>query len=109
MLGSNSTLEQSYALFGLNPSASIEEIKTIYRQMAKQLHPDLNPNDPTARNRFYILNQAYQLLLSAGSVDRLLDVDASNNLDRSDRVGSVRVNYVVDIAHDPAIEFSPSE
>ncbi len=104
MLGSNSTLEQSYALFGLNPSASIEDIKTIYRQMAKQLHPDLNPDDPTARDRFYTLNQAYQLLLSARSVDRPLDVDASDNLDRSDcwrrrqavRVGSVRVNYVVD-------------
>jgi hypothetical protein len=96
MLGSNITLEKSYALFGLNRSASIAEIKTSYRQMAKQLHPDLNPDDPTARDRFYTLNQAYQLLLSARSVDRSVDVDASDNLDRSHRVGAVRVNYVVD-------------
>jgi curved DNA-binding protein CbpA len=65
MISSNITLEQSYNLLRLNPSASIDEIKAIYRQMAKSMHPDLNPEDPTARDRFNTLNQAYQLLLSA--------------------------------------------
>jgi DnaJ domain len=104
MLGSNITIEKSYALFGLNPSASVAEIKTIYRQMAKEIHPDLNPDDPTARNRFYTLNQAYQLLLSARSVNDRIDLDASTEVDGRDcwrrrqavRVDAVRVNYVVD-------------
>jgi tetratricopeptide (TPR) repeat protein len=96
MLGSNITLEKSYTLFGLQPSASIEEIKTIYRQMAKEIHPDLNPDDPTARDRFYTLNQAYQLLISAHSVDTQQDVDPSDTAAHSDRVERVRVNYVVD-------------
>jgi tetratricopeptide (TPR) repeat protein len=94
MLGSNITIEKSYALFGLKPSASIDEIKTIYRQMAKEIHPDLNPHDPTARDRFYTLNQAYQLLLSASAVtDR---VDESTEADGRDLVDAVRVSYVVD-------------
>jgi tetratricopeptide (TPR) repeat protein len=96
MLGSNITIDKSYALFGLNPSASIDEIKTIYRQMAKEIHPDLNPDDPTARDRFYTLNQAYQLLLSARSVHNHLDLDATADADDLDRVDSVRVSYVVD-------------
>jgi DnaJ domain len=96
MLGSNITLEKSYALFGLQPSASIEKIKMIYRQMAKEIHPDLNPDDPTARDRFYTLNQAYQLLISAHSVDTQHGVDPSDTAARSDRVERVRVNYVVD-------------
>jgi tetratricopeptide (TPR) repeat protein len=94
MLGSSITIEKSYALFGLKPSASVDEIKTIYRQMAKEIHPDLNPHDPTARNRFYTLNQAYQLLLSASAVtDR---VDESTEADGRDLVDAVRVSYVVD-------------
>ncbi len=104
MLGSNITIEKSYALFGLNPSASVAEIKTIYRQMAKEIHPDLNPDDPTARDRFYTLNQAYQLLLSARSVSDRIDLDPSTQADGRDcwrrrqavRVDAVRVNYVVD-------------
>jgi curved DNA-binding protein CbpA len=96
MLGSNITIEKSYALFGLNPSASVAEIKTIYRQMAKEIHPDLNPDDPTARDRFYTLNQAYQLLLSTRSVTDRVDVDDSTNAADRDLVDAVRVNYVVD-------------
>jgi DnaJ domain len=96
MLGSNITLEKSYALFGLNPSASLAQIKTIYRQMAKEIHPDLNPHDPTARDRFYTLNQAYQLILSAQSATDRLDVDANSQTDDCERVDGVKVNYVVD-------------
>jgi DnaJ domain len=90
MLGSNITIKKSYALLGLKPSASVAEIKTIYRQMAKEIHPDLNPHDPTARDRFYTLNQAYQLLLSTRAITDRVDAD-----DR-DLVDAVRVNYVVD-------------
>jgi hypothetical protein len=96
MLGSNITIEKSYALFGLNPSASVAEIKTIYRQMAKEIHPDLNPDDPTARDRFYTLNQAYQLLLSTRSVTDRVDVDESPAAADRDLVDAVRVTYVVD-------------
>jgi DnaJ domain len=96
MLGTNIKIEKSYTLFGLNPSASVAEIKTIYRQMAKEIHPDLHPDDPTARDRFYTLNQAYQLLLSARSVSDRINIDASTEADGRVQVDAVRVNYVVD-------------
>ncbi len=96
MLGSNITIKKSYALLGLKPSASVAEIKTIYRQMAKEIHPDLNPHDPTARDRFYTLNQAYQLLLSTRSITDRVDVDESTEADGRDLVDAVRVNYVAD-------------
>ncbi len=95
MISNNITIEKSYELFGLNSSASIDEIKSIYRQLAKKIHPDLNPHDPKARDRFNTLNQAYQLLIAAHSkIDRVeSDPDSDSEPSASD---SVRVNYVVD-------------
>jgi DnaJ domain len=98
MISNNITIEKSYELFGLNSSASIDEIKAIYRQLAKKIHPDLNPHDPKARDRFHTLNQAYQLLVATHSESDRLERDpdsasASKPVATSD---SVRVNYVVD-------------
>jgi tetratricopeptide (TPR) repeat protein len=103
MISSNITLAQSYHLLGLNPSASIDEIKAIYRQMAKSMHPDLNPEDPTARDRFNTLNQAYQLLLvAARSTPDNTNKDPASDVDNRDRDPSVRVSYVVEPTLDPA-------
>jgi DnaJ domain len=96
MLSNNISLEKSYELFGLKPSASIEEIKAVYRQMAKKIHPDLNPHDPTARDRFNVLNQAYQLLLTAHSEIDRENIDANPDLESAANDRSVRINYVVD-------------
>ncbi len=112
MISRNITLEQAYNLLGLNPSASIDEIKAIYRQMAKSMHPDLNPEDPTARDRFNTLNQAYQLLLVAARFSRgagfpptttaSINSDTVTNVDNHDRATSVRVSYVVEPTLAPA-------
>lgn len=103
MISSNITLEQAYNLLGLNPSASIDEIKTIYRRMAKSMHPDLNPEDPTARDRFNTLNQAYQLLLvAARSTTANINSDTIPDVDSHDRATSVRVSYVVEPTLSPA-------
>jgi tetratricopeptide (TPR) repeat protein len=100
MIESNITIEKSYELFGLKPSASIHEIKTIYRQMAKAIHPDLNPQDPTARDRFHTLNQAYQLLLAATQLAPD-PIDAIPAVDPDDRDADVLVSYIVDPPLDP--------
>ncbi|WP_295621516.1 J domain-containing protein [Chamaesiphon sp. GL140_3_metabinner_50] len=97
MISSNITLEQAYNLLRLNPSASIDEIKASYRQMAKSMHPDLNPEDPTARDRFNTLNQAYQLLLvAARTTTDNLNKNTATNVDSQDRATSVRVSYVIE-------------
>ncbi|AFY96228.1 J domain-containing protein [Chamaesiphon minutus] len=97
---SNITLDKSYELFGLTRSASIDEIKSIYRQMAKEIHPDLNPNDVTALDRFNTLNQAYQLLLDAAQSVNNIDPEATDkataNENMDARVDGVRITYIVD-------------
>jgi tetratricopeptide (TPR) repeat protein len=57
-------LEQCYQLFNLQPGASATQIKGAYRKLARVMHPDVNPADASAHNRFVTLNQAYELLLS---------------------------------------------
>jgi DnaJ domain len=93
MISNNINIGKSYELLGLDTSASIEEIKAVYRQMAKKIHPDLNPHDPTARDRFNTLNQAYQLLLAVHSEPARIDISPEPEpVVTSD----VRVTYVVD-------------
>jgi DnaJ domain len=95
MMTSNITLAKSYELFGLNPSASIGEIKEKYRQIAKKIHPDLNPNDLTALDRFHTLNQAYQLLIASAPTATNHQHNSPVNSDRDDTVTSVHVNHPV--------------
>lgn len=51
-----------YELLGVDRSASAEEIKKAYRRRARELHPDANPDDPEAEDRFKELATAYQVL-----------------------------------------------
>lgn len=57
-------IADSYRLLGLRAGATYEDIKTAYRRLARQLHPDLNPNDDRAKERFIRITEAYQFLLS---------------------------------------------
>jgi tetratricopeptide (TPR) repeat protein len=60
-------LEQCYQLFNLQPGASATQIKAAYRKLARVMHPDVNPEDVNAHNRFVTLNQAYELLLDVAN------------------------------------------
>lgn len=51
-----------YAVLGVPASATQDEIKKQYRKLAAKLHPDKNPNDPKAADRFKEISEAYQVL-----------------------------------------------
>jgi DnaJ-class molecular chaperone len=51
-----------YEVLGVKPDASAEEIRKVYRKLAKELHPDLNPGKPAAEERFKAVSAAYDLL-----------------------------------------------
>lgn len=51
-----------YEVLGIDKSASSDEIKKAYRTLAKKYHPDLNPGDKTAEEKFKEINEAYEVL-----------------------------------------------
>ena len=51
-----------YDILGINKSASASEIKKAYRKMAVKFHPDKNPDDKTAEDKFKEAAEAYEIL-----------------------------------------------
>ena len=51
-----------YAVLGISPAASADEIRQAFRQRARQYHPDANAGDPAAEEQFKVINEAYRVL-----------------------------------------------
>ncbi|MEX0408956.1 DnaJ C-terminal domain-containing protein [Aquibium sp. LZ166] len=55
-------MRDPYETLGVAKSASAKDIKSAFRKLAKKYHPDQNPEDPKAKERFNAANQAYEIL-----------------------------------------------
>jgi curved DNA-binding protein len=51
-----------YTILGVNKSADADEIKRAFRQLARKYHPDVNPNNKAAEDKFKEINEAYEVL-----------------------------------------------
>jgi curved DNA-binding protein len=51
-----------YEILGISPDADEKTIKQTYRKLARQHHPDVNPGDKEAEEKFKTINEAYQAL-----------------------------------------------
>lgn len=51
-----------YKILGVSKDIPQSDIKSAYRKRSKQFHPDLHPDDPKAKAKFQLLNEAYEVL-----------------------------------------------
>jgi len=51
-----------YKILGVDKNASPDEVKKVYRKLARKFHPDLNPNDKEAHKKFQQINEANEVL-----------------------------------------------
>src|SRR3954465_1601072 len=76
-----------YAVIGVPASATQDEIKKQYRKLAAKHHPDKNPNDPKAAERFKEISEAYQVL---GDAERRKQYDQMRQLGAFGGFGGAR-------------------
>jgi curved DNA-binding protein len=61
----SSDFKDYYSILGVAKNSSSEDLKKSYRRLARKYHPDMNPGDKAAENRFKEVTEAYEVLSDA--------------------------------------------
>lgn len=72
-------LADCYRALGLREGASFAEVKASYRRLARQYHPDVNPNNQRAKDKFILLAEAYKRLSQVLPHDELTAPSSPTN------------------------------
>src|ERR687884_768106 len=89
-----------YDTLGVKKDASAEEIKKAYRKLAAQYHPDKNPGDAAAEERFKEVQNAYDVLSDdekRKQYDRFGDPNGRRGFDPRDFGGNFTINDLGDL------------
>ncbi|MGF1589074.1 MAG: DnaJ domain-containing protein [Pleurocapsa sp.] len=95
--------ENYYLILGVPQNASEKEIKLAFRRLARQYHPDLNPNDPIAAERFKQISQAYDVLSDTSKrrrYDRRIPLQQPKSRASSNQYNSSRATATPKTAQD---------
>jgi curved DNA-binding protein CbpA len=79
------TDEDLYRLLGLSKEASQDEIQQAHRKLVRKYHPDTNPDDPQAGERFKEIQRAYEVLSNPDKRREYDDRFRTSSRERSDR------------------------
>ncbi|MBN3271445.1 DNJC5 protein, partial [Polyodon spathula] len=88
----STTGETLYKMLELEKGASAEEIKKAYRKLALKYHPDKNPDNPAAADKFKDINNA-NAILNDDTKRKIYDEYGSMGLYVSDQFGEESVKY----------------
>ncbi|MEG3938306.1 MULTISPECIES: J domain-containing protein [unclassified Microcoleus] len=69
-----------YRQLGLRSGASLSQVKSSYRKLARQYHPDVNPGNEQAKNKFIAITEAYKFLVNIAPADVAESTTASSTV-----------------------------
>ena len=87
-----------YQVLGVDKTASQDDIKKAFRKLARKYHPDLNPNDATAKDKFQAINEANEGLRSGHGNRPVQEVSAASAV-RASVVRAVPVSVRTGAVH----------
>ena len=82
------SLADYYRVLGLRTGASFSDIKASYRRLARQYHPDINPSDQKAKDKFIRITEAYRELIQVVQPDGIGTIPTTLETETDDGTAS---------------------